>query len=626
VVLGVSGTGKSSLVKAGLLPRLVAIPEYQVLPVMRPGDHPFEALAIACAQLGSGMRLKMLSQQFAEDKQALGGLIKQWHLAHPEKTLVLVIDQAEELITQVRSPAETAQFQQLVEQAMFQHRDHFRIVTTLRLDFEAQFPKEKLRNRWMDARFVIPPMSQAQLREAIEQPAARRVLYFEPSCLVDKLVEDVAQTPGALPLLSFTLSELYLRYLERGSDNRALTEADYQALGGVTGSLTRRATEELEALTAENAAYATTVKHVMLRMIATEGGELARRRVPLSELVYGDKGVDAQVKVLLDRLISARLVVRGKDEADDSYVEPAHDALVRGWDKLLQWRNQSQEVLTLQRLVSSAAKAWRANNYPVSDLWATNSRLKQVQEIAAAKHNFLNALEQRFTALSVQRRRQRRFNILGLGLGVICLLSGITVRAVMNSRVAEQRRKVSAAGQLAAQSDITFRQQGIFLPRSILLALQAAEQFPQKSKASRANIDQALRNYALLAPEVHVFQYPETVREANFSQDGKWIATASEDGTVQVWNAATHQVHFSIRHAELARDVQFSPDSTLVATASADNTVEVWNVSRRQRIATISHEDVVTEVRFSPDSKYLATASHDKTSRIWEALTGEELA
>jgi len=626
VVLGVSGTGKSSLVKAGLLPRLSTLPEYDILPVMRPGNRPFEALAIACAKLAPKQSLKTLSHRFATDPHALCDVIEQWHIAQPEKTLVLVIDQGEELITQVRSQSETFQFQDLIEQAMFCYRSHFRIIATLRLDFEAQFPKETLRKKWMDARFVVSPMSQSQLREAIEQPAARRVLYFEPSSLIDELAEDVAQTPGALPLLSFTLSELYLRYLERRSNNRALTETDYHALGGVTGSLTRRAAEELKSLTAEDAAYATTTKHVMLRMIATEGGELARRRVPLAELVYKDKQVNQRVQTLLNRLVAARLIVRGTEETGQSYVEPAHDALVRGWDKLLRWRTQNQEFLTLQRLVASAAKAWKANNYPISDLWATNSRLSQVQEIAASRDNGLNKFEQKFIALSVNRRRQRRFNIIGIVSGVMLVLVGITILAVTSSRVAEQRRQVSTARQLAAQSDTAFRQQGSFLPRSLLLAIQSAKQFPTRAQFSRADIDQALRNYTLLAPEVYRFQHRAAVKEGNFSPDGSWIATASEDGVIQVWNAQSHQKHLHFRHDELARDVQFSPDSTLLATAGDDDTVQIWNLARRQPLTTLSHDDDVFEVRFSPNGQHLATASRDKTARIWNVSTGQELA
>ncbi|MEO1446996.1 MAG: ATP-binding protein, partial [Cyanobacteria bacterium J06635_11] len=321
VVLGASGTGKSSLVKAGLLPRLAQQSEFQVLPVMRPGNHALRSLAIACTELVSAEEAKGLAQQFADDEEALVTIVGRWRQGHPHQKLLLVIDQTEELITQATSPMESYQFQRLVKRVMAEHWECLWIIATLRLDFEAQFQDEALQAEWMDARFVISPMGQAQLREAIEQPAAARVLYFEPSTLVDKLVEDVAQTPGALPLLSFTLSELYLRYLQRRSDNRALTEADYRDLGGVAGALTKRATQEYEALVTQDNAYEMTVKHVMLRMLAVGGGELARRRVPLSELVYDDAAENDRVQQLLENLIAARLIVRGREDSDASVDE-----------------------------------------------------------------------------------------------------------------------------------------------------------------------------------------------------------------------------------------------------------------------------------------------------------------
>ena len=147
------------------------------------------------------------------------------------------------------------------------------------------------------------------LRQVIEGPASVRVLYFDPPELVDDLIKEVIQTPGALPLLSFTLSELYVKYVQSGRDDRALSGADYQALGGVVGSLRNRATEEYDRLPDD--AHRATMQRVMLRMVATEGGELARRRVALSELAYPTEEENARVKAVLDRLVDARLLVRG---------------------------------------------------------------------------------------------------------------------------------------------------------------------------------------------------------------------------------------------------------------------------------------------------------------------------
>jgi hypothetical protein len=149
-------------------------------------------------------------------------------------------------------------------------------------------------------------MTQDELREAIEGPAGVRVLFFQPSDLVDDLINDVLHTPGALPLLSFTLSELYRMYLRRGAADRALTSEDYRALGGVGGSLRNRANDEIANLPDD--AHRDTMERVMLRMVSFEGGGLARRRVPRSELVYSTHDENARVATVLERLSNARLV------------------------------------------------------------------------------------------------------------------------------------------------------------------------------------------------------------------------------------------------------------------------------------------------------------------------------
>src|SRR5262249_25946283 len=159
-----------------------------------------------------------------------------------------------------------------------------RLVLTIRSDFEPQFSGVTFAPRWMRSRFIVRPMSHDELREAIEGPASLQVLYFRPYWLVDKLISDVLQTPGALPLLSYTLSELYLKYLHRRSDDRALTLEDYEEIGGVPGALRNRANDVYNHLPDD--LHRETMRRVMLRMVSYEGGGIARRRVPILELRY----------------------------------------------------------------------------------------------------------------------------------------------------------------------------------------------------------------------------------------------------------------------------------------------------------------------------------------------------
>ena len=631
VVLGASGTGKSSLVKAGLLPRLADDPAFLVLPVMRPGNYPLKALAGVCKLLVPAGKVKALNQQFKESEQSLARLIGAWQKTHPTTKLLLVIDQAEELITQARTQADSKQFQQLVKLAMAEHWQYFRVVATLRLDFEAQFQEAELRDAWMDSRFVIPPMGQVQLREAIEKPAAARVLYFEPSSLVDKLVEDVAQTPGALPLLSFTLSELYLRYLERRSENRALTEVDYRALGGVAGSLTRRATQEYELLVAEDKAYEQTVKHVMLRMVSVAGGELARRRVPLSELVYEDAAENGRVQKLLEKLMESRLVVRGQEGAGEPYVEPAHDALVRSWDKLLRWKNTEQVNLGLQRELTPQAMNWQAGETSGNSkqsrgfLWDENPRLDLLKAVLASDKNWLNAVEASFVRRSAARKRNLRNRLVISLLAVIAGLSGISVVALIQRQEARRQTTVAQLREQAARvlnllPTTNNKVFGLVLAIDTMDRSQAFPSLEITAQASLLNAVQASQESNRL--EGH----ESSVRSVAFSPDGQRIVSGSYDNTLRLWDANTGAAIGQPLegHGGEVLSVAFSPDGQRIVSGSDDNTLRLWDANTGAAIGQPleGHGGGVYSVAYSPDGQRIVSGSDDNTLRLWDANTG----
>ncbi len=338
VVLGVSGSGKSSIVKAGLIPYLRQdkyAQQWNIIDPIRPSESPFTALARGIKPISQVTAandidsINQLSRNLQQEPQKFIDILAAWSKDKPNIRLLLVIDQFEELITQCQDDEERQQFLGVLEKALAAHPQQLCIVLTLRSDFEPRFLDSPLKSHWMQARFAVRAMRSDELRQAIENPASERVLYFEPPNLVDQLIDEVGQMPGALPLLSFTLSELYIKYLKRSSDNRALTEKDYKELGGVAGSLTNRATEEYEKL---DKAHQVTMRRVMLRMVTIEGGESARRRVPLSELVYPDDAENKRVEQVIKLLSEARLIVGGQETGGEPYVEPAHDALVRGWE------------------------------------------------------------------------------------------------------------------------------------------------------------------------------------------------------------------------------------------------------------------------------------------------------
>lgn len=449
VVLGASGTGKSSLVKAGVLPRLISDSRWQVLPVMRPGTAPLEALARVLASLAPTTTPDAASI----DAAALDAIVTTWCDEHIGQRLLLVVDQCEELVTMARAASSRDQVMQHLARLLELHPLQLTVVLTLRSDFESQFDRTALASGWANARFVVPPMSRGDLRAIIEQPASARVLYFDPPALIETLLDDVVNTPGGLPLLSFALSEMYTRYLGRQASDRALTAADYEAVGGVVGALRSRADAEYEAL---DDAHRATMRHLLLRMVSGGAASLVKRRVSDAELEVADPLEQARVSVVLQRLTAARLVVEGTESDGAAYAEPAHDALVRGWGRLIGWIHEvsadAVPLVTRQKLAAAALEWARADRAAQAGLlWSDSVRSAQLAPLVRQRAPWLNARELAFAGRSVRRRQRARWASVAVTaamavLGVASLIFGLQARqSAAEARVQQQAATVAAA-------------------------------------------------------------------------------------------------------------------------------------------------------------------------------------
>jgi WD40 repeat protein len=446
VILGASGSGKSSLVKAGLIPQLRQAEGWYVLPPFRPGESPFKALN---SVLQSVNLLPISSTSINSSTELLSStlILKNWFRDHPKSHLLVVVDQLEELITLCRNEQERQNFLKALVEALSikKYQNQLHLVLTLRSDFEAQFRKTILEDEWQAARFIVPAMTREELRQAVEEPASARVMYFDPHKLVEDLIDEVANMPGALPLLSFALSELYLNYLERQEEakregktlDRAITQEDYEKLGGVTNSLTERAEKEYEKLLEEDKVSEHTIRNVMLRMVSV-GGELARRRVPLEELKYADQE-NGGVQTIIKRFETARLLTSGTDSDDIIYLEPAHDALVRGWTRLLEWRRLELGNLVLQRELYPRADRWQKDGkkkQAIGLLWTNDPRLPQLRKLLNSKDSWLNQAEIEFVQRSSQRKTNEQRRLLSSVMVVILTLSGLTIYAFVQQGLA----------------------------------------------------------------------------------------------------------------------------------------------------------------------------------------------
>jgi tetratricopeptide (TPR) repeat protein len=413
-VVGASGTGKSSVVRAGLLPRL-------------------EGWAVA--------RLPRLQ---GDPRAAVDEALRELAEAPPGRRRLLFIDQFEELYTQCPDAGIREAFLRRLRELM--HGDEpLRVVLTLRSDFEPRLAaSDELGPLLAAARYLVPAMTSDELRDVIEEPARAKALFFEPEALVGELADEVMAMPGGLPLLSFALAEMYrqaqLRRRTTGALDRAITRADAAAAGGVVGALHRRAGELYDAV---DPARRETVRRLFLRMVSQEGGRLARRRVEARELEHPDPDEQQRVRQVLEEYVAARLLV-----ADEVFVEPAHDTLVLAWDKLLGWlaESGSQE---LARQLWADASAWEAAQRERGHwkarglLWNQDPRLPLVQNryLQGAQPGELNPIEREFAIRSVARRRHRRSLVAGVTAAVILALGVLAGAALWQGRRAEEKAR-----------------------------------------------------------------------------------------------------------------------------------------------------------------------------------------
>lgn len=506
VASGASGTGKSSVIKAGLLP-LLRKKGWHILPVVRPGKAPMQALTDEIPDMGS-----------------------QLNDAAPT---LLIIDQYEELITQCLDPEERLAFETQLASWLMAH-PQLRIVISVRADFEPQFEHATLAKWWLPGRYVVPAFSQNELREVIIKPTIQEVLFFEPDSLVDKLVDAVNQAPGALPLLSFTLSELYYAYIQSGRTNRALTLEDYEKLGGVIGALRTRANAIYDGL---DEAHQDSMRQLMMRMVSLEGGELASRRVMKESLSFSDAAETQRIQAVARQLVAARLVSTGRDKQGQTYYEPAHDALVRAWARLWEWiKAAGEERLGLMLKLGQAVRDYHREEDAVKApqfLWDDAPWLDMLAaELHSPRHGF-NAQEEQFIRRSLMKRSRRRRRNWTIAVAVMIGLAGLGFFAYLKQNEAqleaENRRNETERAENEAQLRALAEQETDRANGLATIANQERDRAKRfQDEAERARLNLANANGAFMDNLLHSAE--RNMASAAFQQAFGNLRSASDFG------------------------------------------------------------------------------------------------
>ena len=515
-VFGPSGSGKSSVVRAGLLPALAD----GVLPgserwrqtLMRPGEHPLAELGRTLASLAAGGDG---DDPFAA---ALASLA-------PDERLVLAVDQFEELFTACRDEGERAAFAEALVTAAADPDQRVVVVLTIRADFYGRCAEYRGLSTQISANnLLVGPMTREELRRAIERPARRAGLRVEPE-LVSQLVDDVAHQPGGLPLLSTALLELWGQ-----RSRRTLHQTSYAASGGVSGAVARLAERAYQRLSEPQRERA---RAILLRLADAEQPTPVRRRVPLSELeVERDENAAGALAVLTE----SRLVT-----VDEGAVEVAHEALLREWPRLRGWLADDAEGRRLHQHLIHAAAEWQASGRDPAELYR-GARLASALDWGSTHEPEPNELEREFLEESRaasereaqrQRRTNRRLRTLLAGVGVLLALAVVAgVVALSERQGARSAAAAEAAQRLGAQALTEDR-----LDRA--LGLAGAGVALDDSVATRSSLlSVLLRSPAALGV---LNGDGDPITALALSPDGRTLAFGDHEGTVSVFDTETRQ-------------------------------------------------------------------------------------
>jgi WD40 repeat protein len=610
-VFGASGSGKSSLLRAGLLPAVGAgaLPGDQkwAAVLLSPGAHPLEELAVRFALTG-GVTPGLLHADLVTNPASLDLIVRRAVATGPATQVLLVVDQFEEVFTLCQDETERAAFIRALLAAASGPRSGARVVVGIRADFYgrcADYPA--LVAALQDAQVLMGAMSRDELGRAVTEPAAGAGLAVEPA-LVSTIVTEVEGRPGALPLLSHALLETWRR--RRG---RTLTLAGYEAAGGIRGAIAQTAERVYGQLSPEQQV---TAKNVFLRLTALgEGTEDTRRRARRAELLVGPEHQSLQP--VLDRLAQARLVTLGTDT-----VEVAHEAVIREWPRLRQWLTEDRDSLRMHRRLTEAATEWEASGRDDGCLYR-GARLaawqvRPMEALNLLELEFLNASHQREARERADQRRRTRLAVTGLSLA-LAVITALASLATLQWGKANDQRDLARSRELAASAAA---QLPIDPELSLLLARAAYAVKPTAEAAAvlrQATLDSDLRA-TLLGHDGPVYGVA-------FAPGGRQLASAGADGTVRLWGLAGGRQSAVLRgHRGPVYAVTLAPDGQRVASAGDDGTVRIWDpAGRAPPLVLRGHTGPVFAVTFGPDGRRVASAGLDETVRIWELASGKQL-
>ena len=553
LILGASGSGKSSLIRAGMIPRLRKDDNWLILDPFRPRNDPAEGLARVIAAAHGSWSWKEIKEKLLTDENALNALCIGLLDRHPNKeaSILLVIDQAEELFT-TEVAANSSSFIRLLRATIGLGENRLIVLATLRSNFLESFQNDPIfGNKTDNAGFgystvTLDPINPDQFPKIIERPAERAGVRLDPQLALTM----IADAPGSdtMPLLAFTLNQLWLRYhaRERGS----ITLENYKELGGVQGSIQRAA---------ENAVLAVrTIDKELIRLRALFIPHLVRVSVDgnsLKRIAHIDQLGDGAVE-LLEPFVQERLLVTDVDIQGKKTVEITHEALLRTWPVLSTWITEAWDDLRLLENLRIAAKEWEDSHRQPDLLIHRDRRLEELQQLVNKKASGITAssIEHAYLAacISAQRERDtarqkeekeklettkrlarnRLYGLMGLGAALIIVtvlgLLAFNLRNKARSTAVDLQNTVGFNARVLARDDKTLW--------DALDAAISADDSTSTYPTDHLQAEEGLTTVVSQITEKHVIQAPERFVAFNLMDSGRKLLASTHDAGIFIWD------------------------------------------------------------------------------------------